>query len=238
MSARSEAALRTEGAGAPLRAAGLTDAGVEAWLAAVPQATGVFSEDCRTFGVFWRLSDELIARLPGKPRRAHVHVQAADMIHRQAREARERFLRRHAEAVYAGATHDFSRFVRAHSSQYSTDIRREGYAGDRGCKILLRCGGNQTGKIDDDDLSTRPEVAFAPIHGARLSVPAENRAHPSRAAEGRKPRPNMDSVECRVSTRPSSCASSPSFSARRGAVGVDGLRCCDYARERMVARMA
>ena len=114
MNARSEAALRTAGGGdrAPLRAAGLPDAGIEAWLTALPQTTGVFTEDCRNFGVFWRRSDDLAAHLPAKPQRTVAQAQAADMVHRQAREARERFLRRHAEAVYAGATHDFSRFVR------------------------------------------------------------------------------------------------------------------------------
>ena len=117
MNTRSEAVSRIEGS--PLRAAGLPDAGVEAWLAAVPQATGVFSEDCRSFGVFWRLSDELVARLPAKPRRAHAHVQAAETLHRQAREARERFLRQHGEAVYADATHDFSRFVRVQDLVYA-----------------------------------------------------------------------------------------------------------------------
>ncbi|HLH92777.1 MAG TPA: enoyl-CoA hydratase/isomerase family protein [Xanthobacteraceae bacterium] len=132
MNVRSEAASRADGAGAPLRAAGLPDAAVEAWLAAVPQSSGVFTEDCRTFGVFWRLGDELVAHLPAKPRRAHAHVQAAETIHRQAREARERFLRQHAEAVYAGATHDFSRSVRLQDLVYVVADAIPGLAPTRG----------------------------------------------------------------------------------------------------------
>ena len=97
---------------ATLRAAGLAEAAIDAWLAATPDATGVFSEDCRRYAVFWRLADELIARLPMKRARAAAQAQAADAIFRAAREARERFLREHVEAVYAAITHDLSRFVR------------------------------------------------------------------------------------------------------------------------------
>ena len=53
-----------------LRAGGLPDAAIDAWLGAVPAATGVFTEDARGFGVFWRLGDELVARLPPKPGRS------------------------------------------------------------------------------------------------------------------------------------------------------------------------
>jgi thioesterase DpgC len=97
---------------ATLHAAGLADAAIEAWLAAAPEATGGFAEDCRRYAVFWRLADELIAQLPKKPARAAAHAKAADAVVHAAREAREQFLRRHVEPVYAALTHDFSRFVR------------------------------------------------------------------------------------------------------------------------------
>ena len=35
---------------------------------AVPAATNVFTEDARSFGVFWRIGDELVGHLPPKPR--------------------------------------------------------------------------------------------------------------------------------------------------------------------------
>jgi thioesterase DpgC len=121
MNAPSKAALRADDADerARLRAAGLPDAGIEAWLAAAPQATGVFTEDCRHFGVFWRLSDELTVRLPGKPQRTAAEAEAAGTIQRSARASRERFLRQHAEAVYVDATRDFSRFVRVQDLVYA-----------------------------------------------------------------------------------------------------------------------
>ena len=95
-----------------LRAGGVPDAAIDAWLGAVPEATGVFTEDARSHGVFWRLSDELVAHLPQKPARAAAQAKAAAAVFSRAREAREQFLRTHVEAVYAAITHDFSRFVR------------------------------------------------------------------------------------------------------------------------------
>jgi len=101
-----------------LRAGGIPDAAIEAWLAAVPQTSGVFSEDERRYGVFWRVCDELIARLPKKPDRAAAQAAAAELIFRDARASRERFLRAHAESVYAACTHDYARFVRVEALVY------------------------------------------------------------------------------------------------------------------------
>jgi thioesterase DpgC len=95
-----------------LRAGGLPDAAIDAWLGAAPEATGVFTEDARNFGVCWRLGDELVAHLPPKPGRSPGQAKAAAAIFARARELREQFLRAHVEAVYAAITHDFSRFVR------------------------------------------------------------------------------------------------------------------------------
>jgi thioesterase DpgC len=95
-----------------LRAGGLPEAAIDAWVGALPQATGVFSEDARSHGVFWRLCDELVGHLPQKPGRAAGQAKAAGAIFAKARELRERFLRAHVEPVYAAITHDFSRFVR------------------------------------------------------------------------------------------------------------------------------
>jgi (3,5-dihydroxyphenyl)acetyl-CoA 1,2-dioxygenase len=95
-----------------LRAGGVPEEAIDAWLGAVPEETSVFTEDARSHGVFWRLSDELIRHLPSKPARAPDQAKAAAAIFAKARELRERFLRAHVEAVYAAVTHDFSRFVR------------------------------------------------------------------------------------------------------------------------------
>ncbi|HEY1544701.1 MAG TPA: enoyl-CoA hydratase/isomerase family protein [Xanthobacteraceae bacterium] len=103
---------------AVLRAGGVSDAAIDTWLAAAPETSDVFSEDTRRYGVFWRVSDELIADLPTKPTRAAAQVAAAELIFRKARAARERFLRVHAEAVYAACTHDYARFVRVEELVY------------------------------------------------------------------------------------------------------------------------
>jgi thioesterase DpgC len=95
-----------------LRAGGIPDTAIDAWLAAAPEASGVLGEDARHYGVFWRVSDELIGHLPKKPARAAAHVAAADLVFHDARASRERFLRAHADAVYAACTHDHARFVR------------------------------------------------------------------------------------------------------------------------------
>jgi thioesterase DpgC len=95
-----------------LRAAGLPEALISEWQAAEPEVTGDLGQDRRSHGEFWRRSDALLARLPRKAARAAAEAATADAIHAQAREARERFLRRHAEAVYAELTRGLSRFVR------------------------------------------------------------------------------------------------------------------------------
>jgi thioesterase DpgC len=95
-----------------LQAAGVPGMAIEAWLGALPAGTGVFAEDARSHGVFWRVCDELIGHLPAKPARTPGQAKAADAILSRAREMRERFLRAHVEPVYAAVSHDYTRFVR------------------------------------------------------------------------------------------------------------------------------
>jgi thioesterase DpgC len=109
-----------------LRAGGIPDAAIAAWHEAAPQASGVFTEDCRRYGVFWRLADELIDHLPKKPERGPAQAEAAATVFDAARAARERFLQDHAEAVYADVTHDFSRFVRVEELVFAVAERVPG----------------------------------------------------------------------------------------------------------------
>ena len=51
-----------------LRTGGVPETAVEAWLGALPEATGVFTADARSHGIFWRVCDELIGQIG----RAHV----------------------------------------------------------------------------------------------------------------------------------------------------------------------
>ena len=95
-----------------LAAAGLAAADIEAWLRAEPRELADFSADCATFSEYWRRSAQLLGRLPPKPRRNASEHAAAALIQHRSREARARFLRRHADAVYEAATARRSRFVR------------------------------------------------------------------------------------------------------------------------------
>jgi thioesterase DpgC len=90
----------------------LSMADAAAWLDVAPDATGNFSTDRREYGRFWTLSRQLLEALPKKPARSERQAVAAATIHELARDARERFLRRHAQAVYSELTQGFSRFVR------------------------------------------------------------------------------------------------------------------------------
>jgi thioesterase DpgC len=93
----------------------LSMADAAAWLDVAPDATSNFSADRQEYGRFWTLSRQLLEGLPKKPTRSERQALAAATIHELARDARERFLRRHARAVYEELTQRFSRFVRVES---------------------------------------------------------------------------------------------------------------------------
>src|SRR5262249_16922810 len=61
---------------------------------------------------FWRCGDDLLQRLPPKPRRSDAEAAAAHAILTSARAHRERFLGAHAEALYDQLTRNRSRFLR------------------------------------------------------------------------------------------------------------------------------
>src|SRR5262249_53712154 len=70
------------------------------WRQADPGETTDFPADRRKFSAYWQQSARLLARLPGKPRRNAAEHAAGLLIAERAREARARFLRRHADAGY------------------------------------------------------------------------------------------------------------------------------------------
>jgi thioesterase DpgC len=95
-----------------LAAAGLGGDEVRAWLAAQPQETVDFAPACATFSDYWQRSARLLGRLPEPSRRSGREQAAAAAINAAARQARERFLRNHVEAVYDALTGRRARFVR------------------------------------------------------------------------------------------------------------------------------
>ena len=95
-----------------LTAAGLADDEVRDWLRAEPDRTTDFSADRTRYSGFWLTSARLLGQLPPKARRKDRERAAAQLIQETARDARLRFLRRHADAVYDALTVRRSRFVR------------------------------------------------------------------------------------------------------------------------------
>jgi thioesterase DpgC len=78
----------------------------------VPAITADIATDTAVFGQFWQRSAGSISRLPPRASRDKAEADTAAALHRDAREARDRFLRQHVEKVYATLTRGFSRFVR------------------------------------------------------------------------------------------------------------------------------
>jgi enoyl-CoA hydratase/carnithine racemase len=95
-----------------LRAAGLDQAMLAAWAAACQERTTDLAGDRERYGQLWRCCDDLLQRLPPKPKRNEVEAAAAHAILTSARAHRERFLAGHAEALYDRLTHNRSRFLR------------------------------------------------------------------------------------------------------------------------------
>lgn len=95
-----------------LRAAGLADSAIAEWVNAEQSRTTDYDGDRHHYSQFWRLSNDLIARLPEKPARESAEVATAEAILTVARDHRERFLGAHGEAVYDNLTQNRSRFIR------------------------------------------------------------------------------------------------------------------------------
>ncbi|MGB6535000.1 MAG: enoyl-CoA hydratase/isomerase family protein [Xanthobacteraceae bacterium] len=95
-----------------LHSAGLDEATVAAWFAVAPRETRDFSDDRGRSSHYWKKCDDLISRLPRKPKRSRAEADAAHLIASAARAERERFLAAHAQALYDELTHNRSRFVR------------------------------------------------------------------------------------------------------------------------------
>jgi (3,5-dihydroxyphenyl)acetyl-CoA 1,2-dioxygenase len=99
-------------AGAGLKTAGLDEASVAAWLTAIPRERGDYDGDRRRYSQFWKTGDDLIRRLPAKPKRSEAEAAAARSILAAAREQRERFLSMHANTLYNELTRNCTRFIR------------------------------------------------------------------------------------------------------------------------------
>jgi len=95
-----------------LSRAGLPRDGVAAWRAGDDVVTGDYHRDAENFSRQWRIGAELVALLPAKPARSEAEAAAATAIVHRDREAREKFLGVHIEAIYRRLTGDFTKFKR------------------------------------------------------------------------------------------------------------------------------
>jgi thioesterase DpgC len=97
---------------ARLRASGLGHSAIAEWRAEFIDETGDYDSDCARYSLFWGRSNDLLQRLPPKPKRNDAEAEAAATILAAAREHRERFLTAHAATVYGKVTRGRTRFVR------------------------------------------------------------------------------------------------------------------------------
>src|SRR5689334_16087212 len=105
-------AVSIEDHASTLRAAGLSDAAVASWTAAQTAQTTDFETDGAGYSRFFDHCDDLLRRLPQRPKRNQAEAAAAAALLTSAREHRERFLAAHAEALYERLTRNRSLFLR------------------------------------------------------------------------------------------------------------------------------
>ncbi len=99
-------------------AAGLPAKSAAAWLKTGLRITGNFKRDAAAASKFWQQGTAFLAKLPKKPLRTVEQQQAALAIQFAARESREQFLSRHADAVYRKLTKNLVNFVRVEELCY------------------------------------------------------------------------------------------------------------------------
>jgi enoyl-CoA hydratase/carnithine racemase len=89
-----------------------------AFLDSSPRPQGDFQQDVAGFSKYWRTGTELRAKLPAKSARNADEAAACELILREERNARERFLTAHVGSLYRKLTKDCSRFVRVEELVY------------------------------------------------------------------------------------------------------------------------
>ncbi len=118
-------------AGTLLQRAGLPAETATTWLAGDPSLGGDFAADAAEFSQFWQRGAALLAKLPKTPGRNADQRAAGALIRRVDRDARERFLDRHAETLYRRLTDDLRRFVRIEDLVYDAASHLPGIAPTR-----------------------------------------------------------------------------------------------------------
>jgi thioesterase DpgC len=74
--------------------------------------------DAAAASKYWQAGSDFLSRLPKKPKRTPDQQLAADIIQLRCRDARERFLANHAEAIYRKLTKNLDNFLRVDDLTY------------------------------------------------------------------------------------------------------------------------
>jgi len=102
-----------------LEAAGLSPTEVADWAKSAPPADAAYPAAARATSEFLTRGEELRRRLPPRPDRNDAEAEAAAELTGALDEARSRFLRAHAEDLYAALTDDLRRAVRDEDLVYA-----------------------------------------------------------------------------------------------------------------------
>ena len=102
-----------------LEAAGLSPSEIAAWQETAPGGADAFPAAAHASSAFLSRGDELLARLPLRPRRSDTEAEAAARLKNALDAERTRFLRAHAVDLYAALTGDLSRAVRDEELVYA-----------------------------------------------------------------------------------------------------------------------
>jgi thioesterase DpgC len=78
-----------------------------------------FKRDTAAATKYWRAGSDFLSKLPKKPKRTLEQQLAADIIQLKCRNARERFLANHADAIYRRLTKNLDNFLRVDDLAYA-----------------------------------------------------------------------------------------------------------------------
>jgi len=112
--------------GAPLEAAGLPSAEIDAWRASAPDAAASFDDAAAATSAHLVRGEELLCLLPPRAERNEAEEGAAARLRTALDSVRAHFLRAHVEAVYDALTDDARRAVRDEDLVYAAAERFPG----------------------------------------------------------------------------------------------------------------
>ena len=110
---------------AVLEAAGLPSAEIDGWRASEPEPTASFEAASEATCAHLVRGEELVGRLPLRPERNNVEAEAAAALRTALDAERSRFLRAHADDVYAALTDDLREAVRDEALVYGAAYTAE-----------------------------------------------------------------------------------------------------------------